>query len=361
MVDGVSAVALVDVLHSEVSEAERAGAEPWEPRPLPGPLSLLRDAVVDRLDATAETVKEAASLLGPTTAVRSAKQVAAVAKTWAKSLPTTLAPPPKTPWNRPISGDRQFAWLELPFEEARGARRVLGGTVNDLILAVLAGALGRYLRRHGQATDGLVLRVMVPVSMRRPGQEGPMGNVVSLVLVPLHVGETDPVERLRLEHEAMQQAKAEDQASGNYQMIQLSRRVPPALHALQWRLASTSAPWPANIVSTNVPGPQTPLYLAGRRMLHWYPLGVPWTTLGLFLCTLSYDKRLVLGLVADPNLVPDLWDVTDDLRASYDELLAAARDAAPERAPRPKRARKAPATAAKPRPRRRTRSASTSA
>ncbi len=326
MVDGVSAVALVDVLHSVDPDGEGAPAPPvpWEPKPLPGTMRLLQDALADRAGATAATLADAAGLLRPSTAARQARDLALLARTWVRALPTGLVPAPKTPWNHEISSDRQLAWLELPFDEARGVRRALGGTVNDLILAVLAGGLGRYLRRHGYETEGMKLRTMVPVSMRRPGDEGPMGNVVSLVVVPLHVGVADPVERLNLQREAMDKAKAEDQAAGIYQMIQMGRRVPPPLHELQWRLSRTSTPWPINIVSTNVPGPQQPLYLAGRKMLHWYPLGVPWTTLGLFLCTLSYDKRLVMGLVSDPSLVPDVWDVVEDLNASYQELLAAA-------------------------------------
>jgi diacylglycerol O-acyltransferase len=336
MVDGVSAVALVDVMHSVDPDGESAPAPPvsWEPKPLPGTLRLLQDALADRVDATASTFKEAAGLLRPSAAARQARELALLARTWVRSLPIGLLPPPKTPWNREISPNRQFAWLELPFQEARSIRRTLGGTVNDLILAVLAGGLGRYLRRHGYDTEGVKLRTMVPVSMRRPGEEGPMGNAVSLVVVPLHVGVDDAIERLNMEREAMDRAKAENQAAGIYQIIQMSRRVPPPVHELQWRLSPTSAPWPINIVSTNVPGPQVPLYLAGRKMLHWYPLGVPWTTLGLFLCTLSYDKRLVLGLVADPSLVPDLWDVVDDLHASYQELLTAARARAASAKPR---------------------------
>jgi WS/DGAT/MGAT family acyltransferase len=346
MVDGVSAVALVDVLHSVDPEGEGAPAPPvpWEPKPLPGTLRLLQDALADRAGATAATLADAAGLLRPSTAVRQARELGLLARTWVKALPTGLIPAPKTPWNHEISSDRHWAWLELPFDEARGVRRTLGGTVNDMILAILAGGLGRYLRRHGYETEGMKLRTMVPVSMRRPGDEGPMGNVVSLVVVPLHVGVEDPVERLNLQREAMDKAKADDQAAGIYQMIQMGRRVPPPLHELQWRLSPTSTRWPINIVSTNVPGPQQPLYLAGRKMLHWYPLGVPWTTLGLFLCTLSYDKRLVLGLVSDPSLVPDVWDVVDDLNASYQELLAAAAAVTASTKPR---SRRAPASGSK--------------
>ena len=267
MVDGVSAVALVDVLHSVDPEGEGAPAPPvpWEPKPLPGTLRLLQDALADRAGATAATLADAAGLLRPSTAARQARELGLLARTWVRALPTGLVPAPKTPWNHEISADRQLAWLELPFDEARGVRRTLGGTVNDLILAILAGGLGRYLRRHGYETQGMKLRTMVPVSMRRPGDEGPMGNVVSLVVVPLYVGVDDPVERLSLQREAMDQAKADDQAAGIYQMIQMGRRVPPPLHELQWRLSPTSTRWPINIVSTNVPGPQQPLYLAGRE------------------------------------------------------------------------------------------------
>jgi len=350
MVDGVSAVALVDVLHGDdpAGNGTPKPHVPWEPQPMPGTLRLLGDALVDRVGAAAETLKEGAGLMRPSAAVAQLRDLSVLVRTWGRSLPNAVVPAPKTPWNHHISSDREFAWLELPFEEARGVKGTLGGTVNDLILTVLAGGLGRYLRRNGYTTDGVQLRAMVPVSMRRPGQEGPMGNVVSLVVVPLHVGVQDPVERLRLEREAMERAKAEDQASGIYQMIQMSRRVPPPLHELQWRMSRTSTRWPVNIVSTNLPGPKVPLYLAGRKMLHWYPLGVPWTTLGLFLCTLSYDQRLVLGLVADPNLVPDIWDVVDDLRDSYDEMRETARSLAPSpRARRTARPKAVPATKAK--------------
>jgi len=326
MVDGVSAVALVDVLHSldPAGSGTPREAEPWEPRSLPSTPRVVADAVTERLRSGVGAVRGAGGLLRPADAVREVREAAALLRTVWRGLPLFLRPPRQAPFNRSISAERQFAWLELPFRDVRAVRRSLGGTVNDMVLTVLAGALGRYMRRHDESIDGLQLRAMVPVSMRRPGHQGPMGNAVSMVVVPLHVGVQDPIERLRLEREAMDRAKAEEQAVGIYRMIQLSRRVPPPVHALALRLAPTSARMPFNIVSTNVPGPQRPMYLAGRELLHWYPLGVPWTNLGLFLCTLSYNKTLTLGLVADPTIVPDLWDVVEDLRAAYQELRVAA-------------------------------------
>ena len=326
MVDGVSAVALVDVLHSHDPQgtATATSPVPWRSAPLPSTRRVVSDALVERAGATGRAVIGAGSALSPTRLPARVRGLARFASTTLRAAPTWVRPAPRTPFNRRISEAREFAWLELPFGGFRATRRVLGGTVNDLVLTILAGALGRYLRRHGEGTEDLRLRAMVPVSMRRADDHGPMGNAVSMVVVPLHVGVEDPVERLRLEREAMDRAKAEEQADGVYRVMELSRRIPPPLHHLSLRLAPAGAPMPFNIVSTNVPGPQRPMYLAGRKMVHWYPLGVPWTTLGLFLCTLSYNKTLTLGLVADPTIVPDLWDVVDDLRDSYDELLEVA-------------------------------------
>jgi WS/DGAT/MGAT family acyltransferase len=178
MVDGVSAVALVDVLHSVDPDGEGAPAPPCRgsrSRSL-GRCGFSRTHWRTVPAATAGTLMDAAGLLRPSTAVRQVRDLGLLARTWARALPTGLVPAPKTPWNHEISPDRQLAWLELPFDEARGVRRTLGGTVNDMILAVLAGGLGRYLRRHGYETEGLKLRTMVPVSMRRPGDEGPWGT-----------------------------------------------------------------------------------------------------------------------------------------------------------------------------------------
>src|SRR5262249_6832892 len=134
----------------------------------------------------------------------------------ASSRSATLLPAPPTPFNGPVSAERQFAWVELPFTEIRAIKSVLGGTVNDLVLTVLSGALGRYLQHHKFRTEGVELRAMCPVSMRRPDERGTLGNLVSVMIAPLHVGIGDPVERLSAERAAMDRLKTEDQAGALY-------------------------------------------------------------------------------------------------------------------------------------------------
>lgn len=320
MVDGVSSIELIEVLH-EVEPS--APADEWKPEPASSGLSQLTSAIGHQLVSTTRTGRHLASLVTPSAARRQAKQLVTLARTVAETAPNMLYPPPETPFNKSISGSRQFAWLDLPFEEFRELKTAMRGTVNDLVLTILSGGLGAYMRRHGYATDGVELRAMCPVSMRREDDKGAMGNLVSIVVAPLHVGIADGRARFRAEHDAMRELKDKQHAAGLYDLMRVSNRMPAPLHNLMWRVWPKSS-WPLNIVSTNVPGPKEPMYLEGHELLHWYPLGIPWTSLGLFLCTLSYRENITLGLVVDPEVVPDVWDVVDDLRSAYEELLETA-------------------------------------
>jgi diacylglycerol O-acyltransferase / wax synthase len=326
MVDGVSSVDLIEVLHStepgvEVPPAPRTA---WAPEPVPGALAQLRDAIGDQLGTALDSGRELASLARPAAAGQRLRQLRVLARTIRNTAPMALRSPPQTPFNKPITPARQIAWLELPLEEAHRVRKELGATVNDLVLTILAGGLGRYMRRHGYPTEDVVLRSMCPVSMRRADQSGALGNLVSLVVVPLYVDERDPVQRLEAERGAMRRLKEEDQAGGLYDIMAMAKWVPAPLYHLMWR-AMPHDRWPQNISSTNVPGPRAPVFLDGHELLHWYPVGVQWTNNGLFLCTLSYREYLTLGFVADPEVVPDIWQAIDDLRASYEEIRKASR------------------------------------
>ena len=326
MVDGVSSVDLIEVSHDLEPDAQPPDPPEgeWTPAPEPGALELAADAVRDEVGGAIRSLWSAATGVRPSSLVRGARDASSLARTLTRMLPVTLLPPPSTPFNRPIGAGREFAWLEKPFDDLRLIRKQLGGTVNDVVLTILSGALDRYLRRHGQETEGLRLRAMCPVSMRDPSQKGTLGNLVSLVVAPLEVGIRDPVERLKAESRAMGELKGSGQPTGIYQIMRLMNSAPPTVHALAWQISPTWFPFPLNIVSTNVPGPPKPLYLGGHELLHWYPLGVPWTTLGLFLCTLTYRDRVCMGLVVDPKVVPDVWEAIEDFRAAFEELHAAA-------------------------------------
>lgn len=321
MVDGVSSVELIEVLHSTQPSAP-APVPPgnaWEPRPVPGALDRLRDVAVDQVANGLDALRGAADVIRPGGVSTVLDRTKKLARMIADLAPQMVRPLPPTPFNQRIHAERDFAWLELEQEETKLLRAQLGGTVNDLVLAILSGALARYMRRNGSSPDGRELRAMCPVSVRRTNQSGAMGNLISMVVVPLHVGLDDPAARLSAGHESMKELKRRGQADGIYEVIASMKWVPAPLFSRLWKWWPPSY-FPMHITSTNVPGPRDPLYLGDHELLHWYPFGVQWTNNALFLCTLSYRGKLVLGPVADPNIVSDVWEFADDLRAAYEEL-----------------------------------------
>jgi diacylglycerol O-acyltransferase len=325
MVDGVSSVELIEVLHS----TERGAAPPpppagaWQPRPVPGTLARLRHAVADQVAHTLDGMREMSDLVRPGALGSLGRRMRLLARATLDTGPLLVRPLPSTPFNAPIHPKRDFAWVELPLDEVKAVRSQLGGTINDLVLAILSGGLARYMARHGSDPEGRQLQAMCPVSVRRQDQSGAMGNLVSMVVAPLYVGIPDGEERLAAERTAMEDLKQRGQAAGIYEMIAGSDWCPAPLWRLVWKLWPHRY-FPFHITSTNVPGPRQPLFLGGHELLHWYPFGVQWTNNGLFLCTLSYREYLTLGPVADPDVVPDVWDFAADLRAAYEELRAAA-------------------------------------
>jgi hypothetical protein len=179
------------------------------------------------------------------------------------------------------------------------------------------------------------IRAMCPVSMRRADERGALGNLVSMIFAPLYVGVLDPVERLAAERAAMTRLKDQDQAGGLYEMTHLMDRVPPVVQAVAGQLTVPNTL--LNTVSTNVPGPQIPLYLSGHRLIGWCPLIPLANEVGLVNAILTYDQRLTIGVTVDPMLVPDVWLYVECLKASFAELLQAAdaAEAAGTRAPVP--------------------------
>ncbi|HKA61080.1 MAG TPA: wax ester/triacylglycerol synthase family O-acyltransferase, partial [Methylomirabilota bacterium] len=322
MIDGVSGVDLTMVLHDLKADAPPPPppATPWQPRPLPDPLTQLHEAVRDRLTEVAHAVTDDTfRLLRPAELEARLRQLVSAVDS---SAPNLLRPAPRAPFNGPISTERRFGWAELPFGEFRRAKSALGGTVNDAVLTVIAGGMGRYLRALGLATDGLEIRAMCPVSMRRPDERGALGNLVSMIFAPLYVGILDPVERLVAEREAMGRLKDQDQAGGLYEMTHLMDRVPPAVQAVVGQLTVPNTL--LNTVSTNVPGPQIPLYLAGHRLIGWCPLIPLANEVGLVNAIMTYDQRLTIGVTVDPHLVPDVWLYVECLKASFAELMHSA-------------------------------------
>jgi diacylglycerol O-acyltransferase / wax synthase len=331
MVDGVSGVEITMVVHDFHPEGDpRPPAPQWKPRALPDSVVQFQDAIRDQLTDEARRWTDAVfRLLRPADSIGRDMKVAAALLA---EGPKFLRPAPRTPFNAPLSGERDFAWIELPLADVREIKGTLGGTVNDVVLAIISGGLGRFLRARRYPTDGVELRTMCPVSLRPPEMQDSLGNLVSFMAAPLYVGIEDPVERLAAQRSAMEALKKDDQAGRFHELADLANLVPPGWQALTGRLFEPSITV-LNTVTTNMPGPQVPLYLAGRKLLHWYPLGPLSATIGLFNSILSYNKMLTIGVTVDSRLVPDVRRYTEFLRESFVELRDAARDAAPVRVP----------------------------
>ncbi len=321
MVDGVSGVDLSMVLSdlSPTDELPEPPAETWAPKPLPDSLSLLQEAMQHRLGELSRSWSSTAfdAMRPNLMADRMREMVAASTAT----LPAAT-PAPRTIFNRPVSKERGFAWAQFSFPAMRAVKSALGGTVNDVVLTVLAGGIGRYLRERGQDPKGLELRAMCPVSMRQEDERGQLGNLVSNMIAPLFVGVDDPVERLGKERDAMNRLKEAGQAKAFYQMTQFGERVPPLMAAIGATMPFSQTLF--NTVSTNVPGPMIPLYFGRHKLVDWLPLGIVSNNIGLFVAILSYNQRITLGMTVDAKLIPDAWRLAECLEESYAELREAA-------------------------------------
>jgi diacylglycerol O-acyltransferase len=241
----------------------------------------------------------------------------------ARLFPSLAAPPPLLPFNRSCSGERKLVWSTFSFAEARAIRAALEGTVNDVVLTVLSGAVAGYVASHGQPTAGRSLRVMVPVSLRREEQRGALGNLVSMLPVEIPLDLKDPLLRFRhivSKTAAMKKARV---AEGLNLFSALMGILPASVQALVGAIAST--PLPAfNIVSTNVPGPQVPLYAMGKRMIAYYPYVPVGYAVGCGCAIMSYDQKLYFGLTSDVQAMPDVERLKELLDASFVELRMAA-------------------------------------
>jgi WS/DGAT/MGAT family acyltransferase len=245
------------------------------------------------------------------------------------TLPPTLTagPAPATPWNRAVTAHRRFAFRSLHLADAQAIKHALGVTVNDVVLAICASALRQYLAdRDVLPVKPLV--AMVPISVRQPGERGEFTNRVAGTTVPIHTDLDDPVARLLAIHDSMAAAKELHEAIPASILTDVTEFVPPALAAqasrlsTRIRMADRMNP-PFNLTISNVPGPRVPLYLGGAAMEHFYPVSVVAEGQGLNMTVQSYLDRLDFGLVADRELVPDLWDLCDGLERAMRELVDA--------------------------------------
>jgi diacylglycerol O-acyltransferase len=318
LVDGVSGVDIASVIFdSDPEQVPVRAARPWAPRPLPSAAQLLADALIERATQPAEAVTTIGALArGPRSLLtRAGSAVAGLgALTWAG-----LDPAPRSPFNVPIGPHRRFTWLEASLDEFKDVKHAQQATINDVILTAVAGGLGRYMERHDFATEDLVLKALVPVSVRDPADHGVLGNRIAAMWAPLPVGVSDPAERLALIATAMKDVKRSGQAVGAQALTELAGFASTTLVAQAARLQTRQRLF--NLVVTNVPGPQQPLYLLGRRMQAIYPLVPLAANTALGIAVLSYDGRLNFGLNADYDALPDLELLASDLESAITEIV----------------------------------------
>jgi WS/DGAT/MGAT family acyltransferase len=318
MLDGVSGVDLATVLlDTEANPSPPETLDDWKPRPAPPLTDLLVSSVKEQLSHPLRLAKQA---LEPNSEVLKLLGSAAMGiKPLFDMMTQGLAP--ASPLNQPIGPHRRFEMLELPLAEIKEVRKKLTGTVNDVVLATVAGALRKWLEAREQPpTEDL--RVLVPVSMRTARGRGTFGNQVSAVFCPLPVTEGSPVERLRKVREAMKVIKESGQAVGAHALSRMADFAPPTLIAQAARLQAVTKLF--NLVVTNVPGPQRPLHLLGKKMLHCYPQVPLANSQALGIALLSYDGRLGVGLLGDADAARDL----PALRTAMIDALAELRGAA---------------------------------
>src|SRR5664280_181433 len=308
----------------------------------PGSLARLAHAWAGLLPV--DTIVHAAEMgthgvLHPRDALRSAKAAVAVI------VREELRAAPRTSLNRPIGTLRRFEVVRVPLADLKEIKNSLGGTINDVVLAVTASGLRALLQSRGEALPAGGLRAMVPINVRAAGERLALGNRVSSLYVELPVAEADPVLRYRETVARSDSLKSEgQQALGTTAVIELAGLAPPVIHATMAQAIYATRLF--NVTVTNVPGPQQTLYALGAPMREVYPLVPLAAEHAIGVAAASYDGSVFFGVVADRDTVPDLDVLLSAMATSVEELLAVARADRPalkDGAPRPRRARGRPA------------------
>jgi WS/DGAT/MGAT family acyltransferase len=327
MVDGVSGMSLFTLLLRDSRDASIPSAPAWFPRPRPSRLRLAFGEAASRAEGPAALARSLVrALRDPGRALRDARERAV---SIGEALRAGLRLPVETVLNRPIGPHRRVEWLDLDLAEIKALRQRLGGTVNDVVLTIVAGALGRFLERHREATPQLDYRVVVPVNMRGSSGDPEAANRVSAFFLSLPVSERDPLARfarIRAETARLKSSRAAEGIDFFTQLVDRSGST--WLTQIGVRLAARVQPYHQTI--SNVPGPRSALYVLGARMQELYPLPPLFERQGLATAVISYAGRLCWGLVADRDGVPDLTALARDVRAAYEELCAAAPCPAPQ-------------------------------
>ena len=346
MVDGISGTDLMATLLDTVAETRVPSVEPWAPRREPSSLELVRDAVEDVVSSPATTLRV---VLDAAHAPRRALSRVADVLDGLRDYGTRLAvPPPLLSIEGTIGPHRRWAAARCSLDDVKAIRSAFGGSVNDVVLAVITGAFRAVLIERGDDVDRVVdgrpvtLRSLVPVSSRPPDDHRP-NNQVTAILADLPVGIADPVARLRSMTQQMAALKSSHQPVAGVAVQAAAELAPPALLSASLRaVASMARARPqrrVNTVTTNVPGPQYPLYALGRRMLEYLPFVPLSQGVRIGVAILSYDGHVAFGVTGDYDTVPDVDAMADHIEEGVAELVALA-TAAEQEARSPARQRR---------------------
>jgi diacylglycerol O-acyltransferase / wax synthase len=326
MVDGVAGVDLISVVLDHERVAAAPVADDWEPGPDPSGTRLAVDAVVNLVSSPGELLQAAwRTVRAPRRALERGWAIASGLRWYGSAL----RPTPRTSLDGTIGPHRRWTFAGASLGDVRTIRHALGGTVNDVVLAAVTSGFRDLIVARGEDPDHVALRTLVPVSMRDQTAHGVYDNRVSAIFLDLPVHLEDPLERLAAVHEQMDRLKQSHEAEAGEALTHLADAVPPALTAQATRLVSrlvTRVPQRTmNTVTTNVPGPQFPLYAAGREMLEYLPFVPLGPGVRIGVAILSYNGQLRFGITGDYDTAPDIDILADGIDAAVTTLLRLAR------------------------------------
>jgi len=332
-IDGASGVILLSMLTDPAADTPLPDHTDWVGEAVPSDRELLDRTMrhlatnpVKGMRLSLRMVRNVAEAAGITSLSAAVSQTRELLKSMAiggevdtvdesRRVTIPLSPAPPTPWNRTITPHRRFAMRSTALGNIKALKEATGCTVNDIVMAICTGALREYLIRH-DALPEKPLRAMVPVSIRTGEEEDPWTNRVGAIIADLPTNCADPVERVRRCHEAMEEAKRQMDVLPAADIAELAQVAPPLAATAAMRLQSRlrladRVNLPANVVISNVPGPRHELYFAGAKMTNYIPVSTIADDMGLNITVHSYLDRLDFGLIADRELVPDLWELVD--------------------------------------------------
>ncbi len=324
MVDGISGVDIGTVLFDfEPIPEPASSSDDWVPQPEPGTTELVTRGISDVAAAPVKLAERAvAAVRHPESAARRAVEAL---EGLSEIVSAFADPAPDVPLNQQIGPHRRYVWARSELATFKRIKDGLGGTVNDVVLAVVTGSIRNWLHGRGIRTEGLELRALVPVSIRGEDERGNLGNRIALMRGPLPVYVEDPVRRLRTITDSMEDLKRSKQALGAEVISRFNDFAPPTLLAQASRINFSTRLF--NMIVTNVPGPQIPLYVLGRELEEVFPVAFLPENHTLAVAIMSYNGKVGFGLLADYDSMEDIELVASGLTDSLAELEAAASEA----------------------------------